>query len=303
MSQSELTLQDYWAAHSPKREMDEPSPDSERRPSHRPDALRSSWVPPDIDHLKKWASSVGSDARPLLLIEGPTPTHRASVYRLTKTAQDEMAGKWLERGLVANLTDRISKLRCVGSIIPHEWDLLWNLLTLEQLEVEGPVRDLIDQGDLFTQAFKAIWEARFRLDEGRELQTFVSTLARWMTASKLTEEDRVLLGSLGLENELETTFERLDLLFFLVTLARQNELLYPTVLAIDGLERMVTQGASKRKESLKELYDFCVAAERWGRLGSPLGFMLGYSNEHEALESFERSNAKLGEKLRKYVSV
>jgi hypothetical protein len=293
---SELPLQDYWDALSP--------PDSERRASHRPDALRSSWEPPDIDRLTKWSSVVGlENSKPLLLIEGPTPAHRASIYRLTKTVQAEMASKWLERGLVANLTDRVAKVRAVGSIIPHEWDLLWNLLTLEQLDVVDPVRSLIDQGDLFTQAFKAIWEARFRLDEGRELQTFVSTLSRWMTASELTRADRELLGSLGIENELETTFERLDLLFFLVTLARQNELIYPTVFVFDGLERMVTQGTSKRKASLKEFYDFCLTAERWGRLGSPLGFMLGYSNEHDALEVFEKSNAKLGEKLRKYASV
>jgi len=278
-------------------------PDSERRPSHRPDPLRSSWDPPDIDRVQKWVSQIGVEPRPLLLIEGPTPAHRASVYRLTKTVQDALADKWLERGIVENLTERFAKIRAFGSIIPHDWDLLWNLLTLDKLEVEEPVRYLIDQGDIFTQAFKAIWEARFRLDEGKELQTFVTTLSRWMTAATLTPEEKTLLGSLGIEHELETTHERLDMLFFLATLARQNELLHPTVLVLDGLERILTQGTAKRKAYLKELHEFLMAVDRWGRLGSPIGFMIGYSNEHDALEGFEKANAKVGEKLRKYAAV
>lgn len=295
MPHAERSLQEDWDDVNP--------PDSERRPSHRPDPLRSSWDPPDIDRVQKWASQIGVEPKPIILIEGPTPAHRASVYRLTKTVQDVLADKWDEGGLVQNITARLSKMRCVGSIIPHDWDLLWNLLTIDKLEVEDQVRLLIDQGDIFTQGFKAIWEARFRLDEGREIQTFVTTLSRWMTAAKLTSEEKTLLGSLGIEHELETTFERLDMLFFLATLAHQNEMLYPTVLVIDGIERMTTQGATKRKTTLKEFYDFLIAADRWGRIGSPLGFMLGYSNEHGALESFEKANAKLGEKLRKFALV
>jgi len=296
MTQADLSLESYWADLCP--------PDSERRRSQRPGAIKPSWEP-DIDRVKKWVSGVGvNPTTPIILIEGPTPTHRSTIYRLTKTVQDDLSGNWLETGLVSNLTERLSKVRSVGSIIPHDWDILWNLLTLEELKVEdGPVRTLVDQGHLFTEGFKAIWEARFRLEEGQELQTFVSTLSRWLTAAPLSPEEKDLLGTLGVENELETVYERLDMLFFLATLARQNDLLFPTVLVVDGIERMLTQGTSKRRELLKEFSDFVMTAERWARLGSPLGFMLGYSNEHEALEGFERANVRFGEKLYKYALV
>lgn len=264
-------------------------------------ALRPAWDP-DVDKVKDWVAKVGSNPeRPIILVEGPTPAHRASVYRLTRTVQEASSELWLEQGIVVNLTDRFAKERAIGSIIPHQWDILWNLLTLDSLEVEDQMHLLVDQGGIFTEAFRAIWEARFRLDEGRELKNFVDLLSRWMTSSPLSSEERQLLGELGVKSEIETTYERLDLLFFLVTLAHQNELIGTRIVVLDGIDRLLMMGVAKRKAALKELLDFCIVAERWARLGSPLGFILGYSNEHDALESFERSNAKLGAKLRRYV--
>jgi hypothetical protein len=294
MIEVETSLQEYWDDVRP--------PDSERRPSVRPGSIHPSWNPPDVDKAQAWAASLGEGTpKPFLLVEGPTPAHRASIYRLTKTLQDQASTTWLDEGIVENLTARFSKVRAIGSIIPHEWDLLWNLLTLEQVEFEEPLRLLIDQGLVFTEAFKAIWEARSRLDEGREIKNLVTAISRWMTGVKLAPAERRLLGSLGIERELGTPFERLDMLFFLVTLAKQNDLVAPLVLILDGLDRVVTLGVSRRKVMLKELYDFCLAAERWSRLEAPIGFMLGYSDEHRALDAIERANSKLGTKLKSYL--
>lgn len=295
MADAELTLQDSWDDDRP--------PDSERRASVRPSSIRPSWDPPDVDKTVSWASNLGTGVRPILLVEGPTPTHRATIYRLTKTAQDKLAQEWVEQGVVENLTARFAKVRTLGSIIPHEWDLLWNLLTLEKLHTEDPIRTLIDQGHLLTEAFRSIWEARFRLEEGTEVKNFVRVLSRWMTAQPLDTSERQLLGTLGVKHEPKTTIERLDMLFFLASLAKQNELVTNIVFIFDGLERAATLGVSRRRELLKELHDFCLTADRWARLGSPIGFMFGYSNEHKALDSIERSNAKLGSKLRSYLQV
>ncbi len=279
------------------------SSDNERRASQRPGSLRPSWDPPAIDRLQEWASRVGQDPSPVLLVEGPTPTHRATLYRLTKTVQDDLSDSWLTEGLVQNLTHRLSKVRAIGSIIPHEWDLLWNLLTLETLEVEDPLRLLVDQGHLITEAFRAIWEARFRLDEGREVKDVVSALSKWMTCGELDVGQRKLLTELGITREPSSTFERLDLLFFILALAKQNELVTSTVFVFDGLDRVTRLGIGRRRAFYKELFDFSVAAERWARLGAPIGFMLGYSKDHDPLNVIESAHPKLGRKLRSYALV
>lgn len=291
----EPTLEDFWEDVRPR--------DGERRASQRPGSLRPAWDPPDIDKLQEWAAKVGQDPSPVLLVEGPTPAHRAAIYRLTKTVQDDVTDSWLSEGLVANLTHRISKVRATGSIIPHEWDLLWNLLTLETLVVEDSVRMLVDQGHLITEAFRAIWEARFRLEEGREVKDVVSALSSWMTSAPLSSAQREQLTQLGITREPGSTFERLDMLFFVLALAKQNELVTQTVFVFDGLDRAVRQGIGKRRAFYKELHDFTVTAERWARLGAPIGFMFGYSKSHDPIGVIETAVPKLGRKLRTYALV
>lgn len=291
----EPTLEEYWDDVRPC--------DSERRASQRPGSLRPSWDPPDIDKLQEWAAKVGQDPSPVLLVEGPTPTHRATIYRLTQGLQGDLTDSWLKEGLLPSLTHRISKMRAIGSIIPHEWDLLWNLLTLETLVVEDSLRLLVDQGHLITEAFRAIWEARFRLDEGREVKDVVSALSSWMTVSTLDADARRLLSGLGITREPQTTFERLDMLLFLLALAKQNELLTPVIFVFDGLDRAVRQGIGKRRQFYKELYDFSVAAERWARLGAPVGFIFGYSKDHDPVGIIEAAHSRLGRKLRSYTLV
>jgi hypothetical protein len=288
-------LESYWEAIQ--------APDSERRVTKRPGSLRPQWDPPGTA-LEEWAKRLGQDGqRPIVLIEGPTPAHRQALYRLAKIESKDLDSGWIDQGLVENITVRFSKLRCIGSIVARPWDLLWNFLTLEELVVEEPLKALIDQGLLFTQAFKAIWEARFLLREGRDIRALVEAFSGWVTAAPLTQESKQLLDQLGIERELATPFERLDMLFFLATLAAQNQLLSYQLFVIDGLDRAVTAGTARRKELLKELDHFCTSAERWSKLGAPVGFVLGYSNEHRALAAIEKSNSKLGDKLKRYLPV
>lgn len=292
MSEAELT--EYWDDIRPLN--------NEMRYSHRPGSIHPKWDP-KLPKLQDWVDKIGKEPSPILLVEGPTFSHRLTIYRMVKTIQDKLSDTWIEQGIVNNLTQRAQKVRSIGSITPHDWDLLWNLLTLETLEINEPVRTLVDQGHLCTELFKALWEARFRLDEGQEVKTFVQAISKWMTAETLTPQQKGLLGSLGIQHSVETTYERLDVLFFLITLAHQNDLLSNLIFVLDGLDKVVTQGVGQRKLLLKELFDFCIAAERWSRLGAPIGFMLGYSAEHKPLDSIQRSNLKLGQKLKQYGSV
>jgi hypothetical protein len=214
-----------------------------------------------------------------------------------------VSNSWVKEGLTQDLTHRISKVRAIGSIIPHEWDLLWNLLTLENLVVEDPLRMLVDQGHLVTQFFKSLWEARFRLDEGREVREVVQALSNWMTSAPLDDAQREQLTQLGVTRKPVTTIERLDMLFFLLALAKQNDLVEQLVFVFDGLDQAVRQGIGKRRQFYKELADFVLAAERWARLGAPIGFMLGYSKDHDPLGVIEAAQPKLGRKLRTFALV
>jgi hypothetical protein len=289
-------LESYWADISP--------PDSERRVTKRPGSLRPHWEPPPSGALENWVNRIGEEGqRPIVLVEGPTPAHRQALYRIAKIKSKDLDSSWIDRGVVEELTERFSHIRCIGSIGARPWDLIWNFLTLEELVVEEPLKDLIDQGLLFTQAFRAIWEARFLLKEGRDIQPLVEAFTGWITASTLTPEAKTVLGNLGIERELSTPFERLDMLFFLAALAHQNHLVDRLLFVLDGLDRAVTQGTTRRRELLKELDHFCTSADRWSKLDAPIGFVLGYSNEHRALNAIEKSNSKLGDKLQRYLSV
>lgn len=289
-------LESYWEDIRP--------PDSEARVNKRPGSLRPQWDPSQSSGLEVWAKNIGQeDQRPIILVEGPTPAHRQALYRLALIPAKDLDQKWIEQGLVENLTERFSNLRCIGSIVDRPWDVIWNFLTLQDLVVEEPLKALIDQGLLFTQAFKAIWEARFLLKEGRDARQLVEAFAGWVTAAPLTAESKRLLDRLGVERELSTPYERLDMLFFLATWAAQNHLIGRQLFVIDGLDRALTQGTARRKQLLKELDHFCTSAERWSKLGSRLGFVLGYSDEHKALAGIIRSNARLGMKLQRYASV
>lgn len=289
-------LESYWDDISP--------PDSERRVTKRPGSLRPQWDPQQSNGLEVWVKNLGREnQQPIILVDGPTPAHRQALYRLAHISSKDLDQRWVEQGLVDNLTERFSNIRCVGSIAAHPWDLVWNFLTLEDLTVEEPLRALIDQGLLFTQAFKAVWEARFLLKEGRDIRQLVEAFSGWVTAAPLSPESKLLLDGLKVERELSTPFERLDMLFFLATWAAQNSLIPNQLFVIDGLDRALTQGTARRKQLLKELDHFCTSAERWNKLGSPMGFVLGYSNEHQGLTGIGRSNSKLGFKLARYASV
>lgn len=296
MSQAEQPLYEPWG------EDDDSPPDSERRPSHRPSSIRPEWEP-NLDLVHTWAKAVGTEDKlsPVLLVGGPTPSHRATLFRLA--GSPSVVNGWIEKGLVDALTRSFSKARCVGSIIPHEWDILWSLLTLKGLQVEEPVRSLIDQGLIFTEVFKGLWEARFCLNEDCEIKDLVGTLSRWVSADELTDADRKRLGKIGIDHELTTAYERLDILFFLAALAKHNDLTDGLIFIVDELDRAVLQSANRKKSLLRELSEFCLSVDRWNRLGAPIGFMVGYSSEHPPFESLSRSNTKLGSRFSSYLTV
>jgi len=253
---------------------------------------------PDIDKLSGWIAQVGCDIPPILLACG-TESSRATIYRLAGAQQDGPGQDWVTEGLINNLTRRV---RTISGI--RDWDILWRLLSLNAFEISESQRYLIDQGHLITEMFKMIWEARFCLNEGRELQEcLVRSIAGWiqgpLDGSLRGYMSRLVLSRLNTVLEPTTSHDRLDLLFFLISLAQQNGLVDNLILVLDGLERVLESDPQSR---LKELADFCVSAERWSRLGTHIGFIIGHSDV-QVLATIQELHPRLGIKLQSCVKV
>jgi hypothetical protein len=287
MPDPNLDLEAFWAELRPGL----------KSPSEKPESSEREVAP----WVCSWASTVGQGASPILVL-GESDRKQLEVYEsIEDPAYASMnASKWVTTGLVANLTQRISKLKMKGSLIPHDWDLIWSLLTLSDVNIErnDALRALLDQGSMFTEAFRAIWEAKFLFNEGQIVAHVVDLLSKWVSNEALTSEDRELLGQLKVTHEVTTPSGRLDVLFMLMTLANQNDLLDRLVLPLEGLDKILGLGLVTRKVALEELYEFFLAADRWARLGSPVGFIFTYTRP-DTLEQLGRSHRKLGKQLKR----
>jgi len=247
---------------------------------------------PDMDKMSGWAACVGQDSLPILLARDPGST----LYGLTGALQDAPDKHWVTEGLINNMTRRIASLS--GS---YEWDLLWRLLSLEDLDVSGSQRLLIDQGHLITEMFKMIWEARFLLNEGQEVSSVVLSTLNWMTShtsegSQQALIDRLFLSSLDVTLKPTTNHDRLDLLFFLISLAQQNGLVGNVVLVLDGLDRILLDDSTIQAR-LNEMFDVCLTSERWSRLGTHVGLIIGYSSGR-VLNAVKKLHPRLETRLR-----
>lgn len=249
----------------------------------RAQSLTSSWHPPPRRLVEEWATTLGSKTNPLLAVKGPSLLHRMEVYRWICPGEP---GEWL-----GSPREYLSA-RTAGP----NWNLLWDLLDVQDFVVEEPLRGLIDQGFLFTEFYQALWEARFLLQESTlGVGALVEALIRWMTLTELGAEDRKLLGRLRLSRPLQSDEERLDTLFFLLALARQNGTMEPTVVVFDELGKAVRAGVATRRKVLAELLKLVSAAERWNRLGAAIGIVVGF--EPGVLTSLRRYNPKLAKKV------
>lgn len=269
----------------------------------RAKSLTVDWDTPDRGSVQDWVRSLDEQGPALLTIEGPSPIHRAEAYRwvfdqkLGWTAGDtgNIDTSWVKEGFVEALTQRLAFATRDGS-----WQLFHALLDVPDFAVEEPLRSLVDQGFRFTEFFKAIWEARHLLQEGRDKDAtqLVNALIHWMTAQDLTPKDQVLLEKVQISRELISVQDRLDMLFFLLALAQQNGLIDRTVVVFDSFELALRQGADARRSLLKEMTNVLTAADRWTRLGARVGIVLGFTKAHGTMTSLKRYSPKLHTRVR-----
>lgn len=229
------------------------------------------WEPPTdcID----WAQG---EHGPLLVIAG-AQDRRDTLYRQVKAVHVNPKETWCEGYFTGFLADRLSKLRSLGSIIPHEWDLIWNLVTVDEVHLDFTLQDFVDHGKLFTRLYHALMEIRKRLEDDTEVSSAVRAFGQWLAKGKVEAlYDQTLLG-LKDSGQMLVPYERFDACFFLATLATVNALLGPTILVVDGLEGILMN--HHRKALAKELMDLCLSIDRWARLGCPIKFVLGFTEE------------------------
>lgn len=251
------------------------------------------WSPPPAETVQDWVLRLSERGDALLTMSGPTPALRGEAFRMcfeipgiAVLGRTKYTQEWVTKGVLADLTQR------VRGLTPTPWGLIWDLLAVDDFVVEDPLKSLIDQGFRFTGCFKAIWEARCLHQEERpeETMALLKALIRWMTAAELTPEQKTLLTGVGVKHALGEP-ECLDMLLFLLALAYQNGLTDRTVFVFDGVEMV------RKKEDLRKLADAVTIFERWTRLGSATGIVLGLNTAGKTVEAITSMNPRLGKKI------
>lgn len=255
------------------------------------------WTPPSVKHIQRWVDALPEGGDTFLSLSGPDPLLRSELFRicyempgLQVVGNSRNTQDWFQKGILDDIAQR------VRAITGRPWGLVWDLLDTPDFIVEEPLRGLIDQGFTFTGLFKALWEARFLLQEGKkpEGMALMGAVFRWLCGQELTVEQQIQLEAVHIDRELVTMPERLDMLLFLLALAYQNGLVDRTVFVLDGLERVVRTGPDKRKDLLRQLNEATTVFSRWAKLGSATGLVFGFDATGNTLESLTQYNERLG---------
>jgi hypothetical protein len=296
----------------PKEEPDEPL--SRARRSHSSEVV----ISPSAVAITEWTVHDRADRLIALVVPGATPFDRQSVLKQysegawtrfhpgTLIDANPTATKgWFRAGVLDNLFTRASRLSMPamekGLVAPWYprgtglWDLLWGLVAIEDWLVEEPLRSMIDQSFyLVHDVHKALWEVRFIAREQPTLDAadvFMGAVIRWLSGETLGEGDRKALAALGIDR-LVAENERLGVLLFLFTLAYQNGLLERMVFVFDNLESALHPS---ERSTLRQLHVLLETGRRWARLGSPVGFLIGFTGSRSDLSLLGKLNSKLAE--------
>jgi hypothetical protein len=310
---------------SAKRRLHVPEPfDSEpsgerlvKRQTVEPPALA-----PSVEPIIKWTLRFHDEGkRPgLMVVPGSTAQDRMTFYRKylseewasfrPDTVEDivgDPARDWVDQTVLANFTGRIAQARVPEAAkrdLPNwftpvwAWEFVWALAAVPSFVVEEPLRSMVDQSHyLFHEVYRAVWEMRFRLRENRDqpeaAHQFFNAFVRWLTASQLSASDLAMLEAAGVTRRVTSDQERMDVLFFLLTLAEHNTLLNRYVLCFDGLERALRP---EKRSLLREMGSFLTTLDRWIRVAqTPVGVLIGMDTSPRQISALRRMNPKLGD--------
>lgn len=277
---------------------------------------------PSVMALTTWTVDEDPERPLTIVLPGPSHFNRQEVLKQYRDGQwrrfhsgividaTEKSTEWLDGNVAMNLLTRIRQLRMppvskdiMASWYPRAtgvWELLWNLIAVEEFVVEDSLRQLIDKPFyLVHDVHRAIWEARFLAREHATLgatEDLLVILDRWLMGDPLGDDGRRVLSSLGIKRLITKDAERLDVACFLLSLACQNGLLERAIFLFDDLEHALQPN---KRSMLRQLRDVLDAGRRWTRLGSnPLGVVLGFTGSQTDLQLLTKYNPTLATEVR-----
>ena len=177
---------------------------------------------------------------------------------------------------------------------PLGWDLLWCLVAHRDIVLSSYLKDLVgNKSSHLTEFYKALVEIRFEAKERGSLPTIeenVVALGRWVESTKEDAAITSLKLKTGIKGDVGRD-ERLDLLLFILNLAKDNQLLEDFMMFFEGMEDLSKKGA----EGLNEII---LALDRWVPVGCPLNLLLGWRGSKEDRIKLKMLNPRLSVRFR-----
>lgn len=271
--------------------------------------------------LHRWAQDLHNPKRPsFLVVSGVNRDRVYQRFQFEEWMFDEpgvvndicgpATNAWVGEGLVKHFTNRIQGLQIPPEYrnkstfmlpLPEpksvQWEVLWGLIACSFLVVEDPLDQLVDKRfSLLSDAHRMILEARFEVLEKKGesvLQNAIQTTGKWIEGHRfatLTDSEKAFLQRAQVSQAV-TEAERFEVILFILSLARQNGVVGGIVLALDGLEEVVDKGRAE------ELFKLLEITERWTKLGSPLGILLGWRGTKDDCRRLTKLHPRLAKRV------
>ena len=274
---------------------------------------------PSVPVIMEWTFAAMELERPVaLVLPGPSHVERQHVLRqyiagiqretpvgIVIDAEEGMTATGMQVGVAENFFGRLASMRMPAlakdtvagwylSKVGGPWELLWALIAAEEFLVDEPLRSRVDQSFyLVHDVHRAIWEARFLAREHASLdatERFVQATTAWISGQVLADEHRQALSSIGINRPVASTFEQLDVMFLLLSLAYHSGLIERAIFVFDDLEEALQP---QKRAMLRQIRDLLACAKRWVSLGSPMGILLGFSGSRQDMELLSKYNMSL----------
>lgn len=158
------------------------------------------------------------------------------------------------------------------SMNPFGWDILWCLVAHREIVLTSYLKDLVARkSSRLTEFYTALVEIRFEAQERQSIPSIeenVEGLGKWVEGTLSESTGTNFKLKVGVKGDVQRN-ERMDLLLFILNLAKDNQLLEEFILFSDGLEGLSQERAS-------ELNEILLALDRWVPIGCPLNLLLGW---------------------------
>lgn len=212
---------------------------------------------------------------------GPSRADRSLTYRAITNSiapnEDVILEAFTTERFIDSLTTNVD-------VAFGQYGLAWELAVTTSLNIEFPLRDLVDETGLAHDVFRLIWEMRFLMQEqpdGAAALEWLGTFQRWSRAEPLTAEDFGRLDDADVRSRPSTFEERVTILLLLLSLANQNGVFDHMLVILDAVDDPSCP--------LEEILAVLRAFDAWALHASvPVGFLAGF--DLEKLPSIRRAN-------------